>query len=232
MNTPVGLLYLYANISNVYRSLLRYNVNVQYNTSVNAVLPNTIDLQGPDGVSSSLPADLVVFTAGTEQSEFIRSLEIAKDAFGRVQTTPALQSKSHPNVFALGDCSSIEGQTNPATAQVAMQQSGVVANNVLAAIKSSRIMESEKRERAPKMKDFKYLPLGEMLTLGDTNAAITSLGGYLKLSGPVAAAGRRAVYAARMPTLTQKVKAAVTAGAVTTGKIWRRTFSSPRTTVK
>jgi len=108
-----------------------------------------------------------------------------------------------------------------------------------------------------------------MLTLGDTNAAVTSLNGLVALKGPIgtareytihsiychvsiaaytdhlyilvfvivlplllafliiyvmfcyaiAAIGRRAIYAVRMPTITQSVKAFVSAASVTTGKL-------------
>ena len=61
----------------------------------------------------------------------------------------------------------------------------------------------------------RYIPLGEMLSLGNTDAAITSLGGLVTLDGPVASAARRLVYAARMPTNQQRVTAAVSAGVYT-----------------
>ena len=45
-----------------------------------------------------------------------------------------------------------------------------------------------------------------MLSLGDDAASISALGQLVKLSGPLAFAGRRAVYAARMPTPKQAAK--------------------------
>jgi NADH dehydrogenase FAD-containing subunit len=46
-----------------------------------------------------------------------------------------------------------------------------------------------------------------MLTLGNTNAAVTSLNGLVQLQGPLAAVARRLVYAVRMPTPGQQVNA-------------------------
>jgi len=40
-----------------------------------------------------------------------------KDKFGRIVTSESLQLLDYPGVFALGDCSSIQGAANPATAQ-------------------------------------------------------------------------------------------------------------------
>ena len=50
-----------------------------------------------------------------------------------------------------------------------------------------------------------------MLTLGSNDASVAGPQGLeaLKLSGPLAAAARRLVYAARMPTNEQRVKAGV-----------------------
>eukprot|EP01035_Chromulina_nebulosa_P025058 gene25058-32670_t len=88
-----------------------------------------------------------------------------------------------------------------------MQQAGTVAGNIAKYLKSSNSSDG--------LSIFKYLPLGEMLTLGITDGAISSLG----------ALGRRVVYAVRMPTLTQQAKALLTAGAVTTGKLFSSFFN-------
>ena len=56
------------------------------------------------------------------------------------------------------------------------------------------------------MMPFRYADLGEMLSLGDSAGAMSSLG-LINLQGPLANLGRRAVYAARMPTSQQAVRA-------------------------
>ena len=76
-----------------------------------------------------------------------------------------MQCIGHDDIFALGDCAAIENQENPATAQVAMQQSGIVAANIC---KITRGGKSRNQ-----LKKFKFLNLGEMLTLGVTHASIT-----------------------------------------------------------
>lgn len=185
------------------------------------VLENSLQLVNELGVEYNMPADLIVFTAGTEQSQFIKDLSITKDKFGRILVNKFLQSIDYSNVFALGDCCGIDNEYNPATAQVAMQQSSTVSYNIIENIKKN----TKNNLKNIKFKEFKFLNLGEMLTLGDTNAAITSLNGWIKLSGPIAAAGRRAIYAVRMPTITQSVKAFLAASTVTTGKILSNRFN-------
>lgn len=169
--------------------------------------------------NTTLPADIVLFTAGTEPSPVVKALPLKKDEHGRLLTRKTLQCLDVPFIFALGDCATVAGAHNPATAQVAMQQAPVAAHNILTYLAQQDGIEGQK------MKDFSFTSLGEMLSLGDTNATISSFGGWVNLSGPLAAVGRRAVYGVRMPTFTQTVTALVSAGAVTTGKLIGSMFS-------
>ena len=59
---------------------------------------------------------------------------------------------------------------------------------------------------------FRYANLGEMLSLGEDAASVSALGTLVKLSGPLAYASRRAVYAARMPTVKQAAKVGISWG--------------------
>lgn len=56
---------------------------------------------------------------------------------------------------------------------------------------------------------FRYTPLGEMLSFGAADASVAGPEGLdiLRLSGPLASAARRLVYAARMPTNSQRLLA-------------------------
>ena len=45
-----------------------------------------------------------------------------------------------------------------------------------------------------------------MVSLGDDAASVSALADLVALSGPLAFAGRRAIYAARMPTQRQAAK--------------------------
>lgn len=197
------------------KSLLSYGVSINCNTSVAEVTATHVKLLPKDGEAFDMPADLVICTAGVQQSPLVSALPIQKDAFGRLLTSATLQSTSHPDVFALGDCASIQNYKLPSTAQVAMQQASIVATNL--AIRASEALStnatvSTVKNSTTRLQKFRFVPLGEMLTLGRTDAAITSLGGLVKLQGLPAAVARRLVYAARMPTISQSVTAALGAG--------------------
>lgn len=88
----------------------------------------------------------------------------------------------------------------PSTAQVAFQQSEVASWNVWSSLLAP--------PTGPKPLAFRYTPLGEMLTLGPTEAAISSLQGLVQLGGPYASLVRRMVYVLRMPTQRQRAAAA------------------------
>jgi len=153
-----------------------------------------------------LPADLVVATLGTQQAALTQALGVAKDErSGRIVVDRTLRSSSHPDsVFALGDCCVVAGEAVPSTAQAAIQQADIVSKNLLCGLGSS---PSELRQ-------FTFVPLGEMLTLGTKDAAVSSLGGLVELQGLAASVARRFVYAMRMPTPQQRLSALVSSAIV------------------
>lgn len=173
-----------------------------------------------------LNADLVIVTAGTEPCKLVSTSEgFKKDQSGRVVVNRSLQTNVE-DIFALGDCASIEGMPLPSTAQVAMQQADIVAQNIAILINdessTAESLEDDSssiHRRKPMLEKFIFVPLGEMLTLGTQDAAVTSLGGLVTLDGPFAAVARRFVYGVRMPTQEQRINALVNAGISTLGNI-------------
>jgi NADH:ubiquinone reductase (non-electrogenic) len=169
------------------RSLERCGVHTSCSTSVQAVEAGGLRLSDAAG-ERFLPADLVLFTAGTQQGPLVQSLTLAKDRFGRIITGKTLQSE-RGEVFALGDCAAVAGSSDPCTAQVAMQQSYVLAKNVLRSIKADRKRgkggaggaggaggvdgdkldsngaKGVKQRGVSGLSEFSFLSLGEMLTL-------------------------------------------------------------------
>ncbi|CAM9732679.1 unnamed protein product, partial [Phaeothamnion confervicola] len=147
----------------------------------------------------TLQADLVLWTAGSRPSAALAALSLKRDARGRIITDARLCVPGTDNaVYALGDSACVAGaETLPATAQAALQQSDYVAWNLWAA------------RRGRDQLDFKFLDLGQLLTLGPQDGAVTTLGERLKFDGPAAGLARRLVYAARMPTNAQRARAAV-----------------------
>lgn len=191
----------------------------------------------------NLSSDITILTTGVEASPLVKSIStLKKDKFGRLLTSASLQCLGHPNVFSLGDCSSIQTYRDdptkalPKTAQVAMQQSSLLAENLYKrALKypkkpwshasDPRLDLHYKISQPGELDSFRFIPLGEMVSLGNTDAAMSSLGGLVQLSGPVASAARRLVYAVRMPTNKQRVTAVVSAGVSTATNLFSKFLS-------
>jgi len=190
---------------------------VNCDTEVREVHPDRVTLSTSGEEAFDLSTDLVICTAGMQQTSLVSDLSLSKDSSGRLLTERSLRCKSRSHVFALGDCASIEGDRLPSTAQVAMQQSEIVARNLIICANATR---SEQRMSSTSLERFRFVPLGEMLTLGGdfSDASITSLGGLVQLEGPLAALARRVVYSARMPTTPQAVNALVGTGISLVGK--------------
>jgi hypothetical protein len=113
------------------------------------IAPYAVQLapSGPYGSSTALPADLVLWTAGSKPAS--QSLQpFPVDGRGQLQTDSTLRVLQHSRVFALGDVSKGQpgndgssaaaaggqGAVYPATAQVAFQQADYAAWNIWSAI--------------------------------------------------------------------------------------------------
>lgn len=184
--------------------LLDAGIELMLETAVESVSPGTLTLQAATtdadnaaaGEARELRADLVLWTAGSRPSPLAAGLGVPTDARGRVVTDQLLRVKGMPNLYALGDGAATTdagGVSAPPTAQAAMQQANYVGWNMRADLRGQRGLS------------WRYADLGEMVSLGGDEAAVSALG-LLKLKGPLASASRRAVYAARMPTPKQAAK--------------------------
>lgn len=181
-----------------------YGVSININSSVKKVSQTSVTVKNEiNNEEYDIPADIVISTCGVQPNNLIESLNLKKDKFGRILTKRTLQSLEYSNIFALGDCSSILNVQLPSTAQVAMQQSEIVANNLWTCANTNS------EPNFMDLESFQFVPLGEMLTLGKKDASVYSLGGLVELDGPLASISRRLVYAARMPTYSQTVTALI-----------------------
>ena len=180
-----------------YRALAKRGVNLQLETNIELITPKSITLTR-DHQIHELATDLVLWTGGTQSIQWIRDLSCRHNPQGQLLTHPTLQLVDYPEVFALGDLAEIQapnGNPVPATAQAAFQQAPCAANNLRALLTGYPLQ------------GFRYLHLGEMLTLG-TNAAVVSSFGII-LDGHLARIIRRGVYIQRLPTFRHRLQVAI-----------------------
>jgi len=177
-----------------YRTLSAKGVEVNLCTSIAEIGADWIAVK-TQGEVSQTAVDLVLWTAGNQPIEWVRRLECDRNSHDQLIAHRTLQLQGYPEVFVLGDLADVrnaQGQPVPATAQVAYQQADHAAKNLWAVVQNRR------------PKPFRYLHLGEMITLGKDSAAVFSFG--LSLRGRLACVVRRLVYLQRLPTLRHRLR--------------------------
>jgi NADH:ubiquinone reductase (non-electrogenic) len=136
----------------------------------------------------------VVWAGGVRVSPVIERLKVEKTSRDLILVSPTLQVPSHPNVFALGDIAFYKdaAPTLAGTAQLALQQAGLVAKNINAFLSGNELQTKHFEE------------LGEAVSLGTERAAV--LAGGKAFGGPLARQARFALYTARLPTWHHRLR--------------------------
>lgn len=156
--------------------------------------------------SQLLEADLVLWTVGSKPlvpqlQPFDQPRALQLNARGQAETDETLRVKGHPRIFAIGDSAALRdssGRLLPATAQVAFQEADFAGWNLWAAINDRPLLP------------FRFQNLGEMITLGRNDAAISaSFIEGLTLDGPLGHTARKLVYWLRLPTDEHRVKVGI-----------------------
>jgi NADH dehydrogenase len=124
----------------------------------------------------------------------VETLKMEKTNRGLILVHPTLQVQSRENVFALGDIAFFKDATPTlaGTAQLALQEAGLVARNIKAFL-SGKEMETRQFEE-----------LGEAVSLGTERAAV--LVGGKAFAGPLARQARFALYTSRLPTWHHRLR--------------------------
>ena len=165
------------------RVLRRRGADIRTSTPVRSIEPGRVQL-----ADESIEAGTIVLAAGIVPNPVAAGLTVAHDDRGRIAVDATMRSRSHPEVWALGDCAAIpgpDGRPYPALAQHAIREARQVARNVAAV--------AEGRSPAP----FVYRALGTLASLGHTRAVAQVLG--IRISGFPAWWFRRTYYLFQMP---------------------------------
>jgi len=153
------------------KELEHLGVELRMGTRVVAVDAGGVDLTDADGNPGRLDAYTAVWAAGVEGSPLAKALAEGSgaelDRAGRVAVLPDLTLPGHPEVFAIGDMTTLEQL--PGVAEVAMQ-GGLHAANTIA-----------RRLKGKPTGPFKYRDLGSAATIGRFRAVVNFKG--LRLSG-------------------------------------------------
>lgn len=150
-----------------------------------------------------IPAETLVWTAGTAPNPLLKSLPIERDKRGAVLVDSTMAVRGCKGVWALGDCAALvdsrSGKLCPPTAQFALREADVLAGNVRAAL--------EGRPLQP----FHFDSLGALCVVGyHTACAELTLPFWrsrsIRFSGLLAWLMWRGVYLSKLPGLERKTR--------------------------
>jgi NADH dehydrogenase len=170
--------------------LRKRGADIRASTPVRAIEPGLVHLAG-----ETLEAATIVLAAGIVPSSIASAIPVERDPRGRIAVDAAMRSRSHPQVWALGDCASIpmpDGRPYPALAQHAVREAKHLARNVMAAV--------DGRATTP----FVFRALGTMASLGHTRAVARVMG--VRFTGFPAWWIRRTYYLFQMPRWDRRLR--------------------------
>ena len=174
----------------------KVSVELMLGAKVCRVHEEGLDYQG-ESEKSELRTATVVWTAGTTTLPLIKDLPIPddkRDRHGRLCVTPTLQLLDYPEVFAGGDCAAVAQDPLPPTAQVAYQQGGAIAHNLVALSQGKELTTAEVTFRGTLLK----------LGLGESAAHIFD---RFEIKGKPGHLIRQATYLQLLPTPVHNWKA-------------------------
>jgi NADH:ubiquinone reductase (H+-translocating) len=207
------------------RKLAARGIEIITQTKVSGMGDGVVELTNGD----KIPASTLIWTAGTAPNSLIAGLPLPKRN-GRVPVDEYLAVEGWPGVWAVGDCASVSdpsGGFYPPTAQHALREGAVVADNVVATLYGRT-----------KKKPFRYASLGQLAAIGRRTGVANIFG--VNFSGFIAWWLWRTVYLSKLPRLEKKVRVAMDwtldlcftkdfACVTTPSRASQRTFAQPRT---
>lgn len=173
-----------------HRVLERRGVDLRVATAVRSIEPGRVHL-----ADETIDAATVVLTTGIVPSAIAGAMAVDRDRKGRILVDATMRSRSHPTVWALGDCASIpgpDGQPYPPLAQHTVREARQLARNIKAVLDG----------RAPS--PFVFRALGSMAALGHTRAVGRLFG--LRVTGFPAWWIRRTYYLFQMPRWDRRLR--------------------------
>jgi NADH dehydrogenase len=159
-------------------------------TPVRAIEPGRVRVG-----DETIDAGTIVLAAGIAPNIVAAAISVVHDQRGRIAVDGTMRSRSHPNVWALGDCAAIpapDGRLYPALAQHTVREARHLAGNIQAVLEGG----------APT--PFVYQALGTMASLGHTRA-VARVGG-VRLTGFAAWWIRRTYYLFQMPRWDRRLR--------------------------
>ena len=176
------------------RDLRRRGVNVMLGDGVRSADDGGLELQS----GTRIETRTIIWSAGIRPRALDGTDALQRRKNGTIIVAQDMSAPDHPGVWALGDCAAIpdgKGGLYPPTAQHAIREGPVLADNIVATI------------RGGNTRPFRYNALGMMASLG-ARKAVAQLPGDFVLTGFPAWFLWRSYYLSRLPGLDRKLRVA------------------------
>jgi NADH dehydrogenase len=177
------------------QKLVQSGVEVILNARVTGATATSVKLKNGRSISTNT----VIWSGGVAPNPITEELTCERDKkSGRIITNKHLEVQRYPGVFAIGDCAFIidpnTGDPYPPTAQHAIREGTVVAQNIISLIEG----------KTGNKKVFEYKTKGMMASIGKRNGVGAILG--IEVQGFIAWWIWRMYYLANLPTLQKKIR--------------------------
>jgi NADH:quinone reductase (non-electrogenic) len=177
------------------KKLIEKGVEVRLNTRVTSATAEWVELGSKERISTNT----LIWTAGVKPSALLGMLPCPITKQGTIIVNEHLEVPECPGVWALADCAAVPnprtGRPYPPTAQNAIRQGTLVADNIAACLRNKS------------KKQFSYTPLGVLACLG-RRSAVAEIWRF-KFSGFFAWWLWRTIYLFKLPGLERKLRVAM-----------------------
>jgi NADH dehydrogenase len=169
-------------------------IEVRTGTSLEAVEEDAATLS----TGERIPTRTVCWTAGVAPPPVVRELGLPLTDGGRIEVEPTLRVKQHENIWAIGDTAAVPdpsaggARPTPPTAQHALRQGRLVAENVAAALGHGRL------------RPFRYKTRGVFVDMGRHKAVVSTP--VVRFRGFPAWFAARTYHMLMMPGLVRKLR--------------------------
>ena len=177
------------------KRLAQRGIKIFLNTRVNTMENGHVVLNN----GTEFDADTIVWTAGVKANPVLRQTDLPLDDRQRLKCKPTLQVVGCPDAFSAGDCAAVPdltstdpNATTSPSAQHAVRQAEVLADNVIACL------------RGQPLRHYQHRYAGSVASLGLYRGVAEIYG--IKLTGPLAWFMHRTYHLSRMPTFNRKVR--------------------------
>ena len=176
------------------RELRGRGMEIRTGTRLDALDESTATLS----TGERIPTRTVCWTTGVQPPPVVRELGLPLNRSGRIEVDETLRVRGRENVWAIGDTAAVPDpakggrEPSPPTAQHAIRQGRVVADNLAATLAGKRL------------RPFRYRTLGVFVDMGQHKAVATMLG--LRLRGFPAWFAARTYHLAMMPGMARRLR--------------------------